>query len=52
MDPKKRSLLQVRIDADEQLVLSRVVNRLMGNKAEERFQFIQERAAFVDELEL
>ncbi len=52
MSPKSRTLLRVAIldDTDQPTVDS--VERLMGNKPEARFSFIQERAAFADELEL
>ena len=50
MDPKRRSLLRVRIVEDEKDRTSDSVERLMGNKAEARFAFIQERAAFAGEL--
>ena len=49
MDPKKRMLLKVVIDADERPETGDAVERLMGNKPEARFAFIQERAAFADE---
>lgn len=46
MDPKKRTLLQVGIGEAE--ATRNAVDRLMGNKPEERFSFIQERAEFAD----
>lgn len=46
MDPKRRTLLRVQLDDDERVIVSDTVERLMGNKAEARFQFIQERAEF------
>ena len=47
MDPKKRTLLRVQIaDADP---AKATVDRLMGNKPEKRFQFIQEHAQFAGE---
>ncbi|WP_210483265.1 DNA topoisomerase IV subunit B [Microvirga antarctica] len=52
MDPKKRLLLKVVIDADERPETGDAVERLMGNKPEARFTFIQERAAFANEEEL
>jgi topoisomerase-4 subunit B len=48
MDPAKRTLLRVDI-VDDDVVLRDTVTRLMGNKPEERFAFIQERAAFASE---
>jgi topoisomerase-4 subunit B len=52
MDPKKRTLLKVVVEIDDRPETSDAVERLMGNKAEARFTFIQERAAFADEAQL
>ena len=52
MDPKKRILLQVVVDATRRAETGDAVERLMGNKPEARFAFIQERAAFADEADL
>ncbi len=49
MDPKKRTLLRVVVVADEVKKTASSVERLMGNKPEARFEFIQERAEFADE---
>ena len=58
MDPRKRTLLQVRVpdryaEAEEQRAQARetadLVESLMGRKPELRFAFIQERARFVGE---
>jgi len=49
MDPAKRTLLRVDIVEDEVVLTKTMVQRLMGNKPEERFSFIQERAAFASE---
>jgi topoisomerase IV subunit B len=51
MDPKTRTLLRVKIieDRDETKL---AVERLMGNKPESRFQFIQENAAFATDLDV
>jgi topoisomerase IV subunit B len=46
MDPKKRILLKVVVENDERADTSDSVERLMGNKPEARFTFIQENAAF------
>ena len=52
MEPSKRTLLRVGIvDGDIELTQD-VVEQLMGNKPEERFRFIQERAVFVRELDI
>ncbi len=48
MDPEKRSLLRVEIaETDETLTLA-TVDKLMGNKPEARFRFIQENAEFAE----
>jgi topoisomerase IV subunit B len=47
MDPGKRLLLRVTLTDVERLSTAKVVEQLMGNKAEERFNFITERAEFV-----
>ena len=52
MDPKKRTLLKVVVETDERPETSDTVDRLMGNKPEARFSFIQERAVFADEAQL
>jgi topoisomerase-4 subunit B len=52
MDPRSRTLLRVGILDDSEQPTADSVERLMGNKPEARFTFIQERAAFADEMEL
>ncbi|MCI0467719.1 MAG: DNA topoisomerase IV subunit B [Beijerinckiaceae bacterium] len=52
MDSKTRSLLRVVVLAGDQEGTSDTVERLMGNKPEARFAFIQERAAFAAAAEL
>src|SRR2546421_3024303 len=49
MDPSKRMLLRVVVVEDERKKTDSSVERLMGNKPEARFEFIQERAEFADE---
>ncbi len=49
MDPKKRTLLKVMLATDDRADTESSVERLMGNKAELRFQFIQEKAEFASE---
>src|SRR6187455_1132922 len=49
MDRKKRTLLQVKIVEGDEKATAKSVERLMGNKAEARFEFIQERAAFASD---
>jgi len=59
MDPKRRTLLRVTIPHghnDEELEEAKdtkdLVTRLMGKKPEHRFRFIQERAKFVEDLDV
>ncbi|WP_404383679.1 DNA topoisomerase IV subunit B [Caenispirillum salinarum] len=59
MSPGSRTLLQVTIpdthteeSREEAKQTSRLVERLMGRKPELRFQFIQENARFVEELDI
>ncbi|HKH33047.1 MAG TPA: DNA topoisomerase IV subunit B [Beijerinckiaceae bacterium] len=52
MDPRKRTLLRVTVLPDEKPETGDTVERLMGNKPEARFAFIQERAAFASEEQL
>jgi topoisomerase-4 subunit B len=52
MDPRKRTLLRVVLLADDRKDTEKSVERLMGTKAEARFDFIQERAEFADEAAL
>ena len=52
MDPRRRTLLRVVIKAEDQIDTADSVERLMGNKPEARFTFIQERAAFAAEQDL
>jgi topoisomerase-4 subunit B len=49
MSPQKRTLLRVVVVAEDRKKTDSSVERLMGNKPEARFEFIQERAEFVDE---
>ncbi|PPB80168.1 DNA topoisomerase IV subunit B [Albidovulum inexpectatum] len=52
MDPATRRLIRVTIDEDAPGETSDLVERLMGKKPELRFQYIQENARFVEELDL
>ncbi len=59
MDPDKRTLLRVMIpkkaneeEIEEATYTADIVSRLMGNKPEFRFQFIQEHAKFVENLDI
>jgi topoisomerase IV subunit B len=49
MDPAKRTLLKVMLIADDRADTATSVERLMGTKAEARFEFIQERAEFASD---
>jgi topoisomerase-4 subunit B len=52
MDPSKRTLLRVEIAEADNAATGQVVESLMGNKPEERFRFIQERAEFAKDLDV
>ena len=49
MDRSKRTLLRVQLKDDDRKATAKSVERLMGTKAEARFEFIQERAEFAKE---
>jgi topoisomerase-4 subunit B len=52
MDPASRKLIRVSIDEDEPGETGDLVERLMGKKPEKRFEYIQENARFVEELDV
>jgi topoisomerase-4 subunit B len=52
MDPKRRTLLKVVARPEERAETNRVVESLMGRKPELRFQFIQEHAKSVEEIDV
>ncbi|MEM9318507.1 MAG: DNA topoisomerase IV subunit B [Pseudomonadota bacterium] len=52
MNPESRKLIRVSIDEDEPGETGDLVERLMGKKPELRFQYIQENARFVEELDV
>ena len=61
MDPDKRTLLRVVLPSktaateesqEESAYTADIVERLMGTKPEYRFQFIQEHAKFVENLDI
>ncbi|MBI1416374.1 MAG: DNA topoisomerase IV subunit B [Limimaricola sp.] len=52
MNPDTRKLIKVSIDEDEPGETGDLVERLMGKKPELRFQYIQENARFVEELDV
>ncbi len=52
MDPTTRKLIRVSVDEDAPGETGDLVERLMGKKPELRFQYIQENARFVEELDV
>ncbi len=52
MDPSKRTLLRVEIDDVDFEGTREAVDNLMGTKADARFRFIQDRAAFAENLDI
>ncbi len=52
MDPAKRTLLRVVALADERARTNELVESLMGRRPELRFQFIQERARTVQDIDV
>ena len=52
MNPKTRKLIRVSIDDEDGGETGDLVERLMGKKPELRFEFIQENARFVEELDV
>ncbi|WP_395004083.1 DNA topoisomerase IV subunit B [Cypionkella sp.] len=52
MNPETRKLIRVTIDEDAPGETGDLVERLMGKKPELRFQYIQENARFVEELDV
>ena len=52
MDPGSRTLIQITIDEDVYGETNTLVDQLMGKKPELRFQYIQENAKFVEELDV
>lgn len=52
MNPATRKLIRVTIDDDEPGETEDLVERLMGKKPEMRYQYIQENARFVEELDV
>jgi len=52
MDPTTRKLIRVSVDDDIPGETGDLVERLMGKKPELRFQYIQENARFVEELDV
>ena len=52
MNPATRTLIQIRVDEDLPGETSDLVERLMGKKPELRFEYIQENAKFVEDVDV
>ncbi len=52
MDPAKRTLLKVLVASEDRATTNTLVESLMGRKPELRFQFIQDRAKTVEEVDV
>ncbi|EFO29748.1 DNA topoisomerase IV, B subunit [Roseibium sp. TrichSKD4] len=52
MDPTRRTLLKVGVESGFEKETGTTVDRLMGNKPEARFRFIQENAEFAEDLDI
>ncbi|WP_150524546.1 DNA topoisomerase IV subunit B [Roseibium sediminis] len=52
MDPSRRTLLRVGVEGGMEKETGSTVERLMGNKPEARFHFIQENAEFAQDLDI
>ena len=52
MNPESRTLIRVTVDEDMPGETADLVERLMGKKPEMRFQYIQQNAQFVEELDV
>jgi topoisomerase-4 subunit B len=52
MNPATRALLRVTVAMAQKAATTKTVDRLMGNKPEARFAFIQENAEFAKELDI
>jgi topoisomerase-4 subunit B len=52
MDPGSRQLIRVSIDEDDPGETGALVERLMGKKAELRFEYIQENARFAEDIDV
>ena len=52
MNPLTRKLIRVTVDEDAPGETGDLVERLMGKKPEKRFEYIQQNARFVEELDV
>jgi topoisomerase-4 subunit B len=52
MDPKTRTLARITIDEENLPSTEALVETLMGKRADLRFQYIQDHAQFVEEIDI
>jgi len=52
MDPATRTLARITLDPDEMATTESLVGTLMGKRSELRFEYIQEHAQFVEEVDI
>ena len=52
MDPKTRTLARITLDVDEMATTESLVGTLMGKRSELRYEYIQEHAQFVEEVDV
>jgi len=52
MNPKTRKMIRITIDDDNLPSTEALVETLMGKRADLRFQYIQDHAQFIEELDI
>jgi len=52
MDPHTRTLARITLDVDEMATTESLVGTLMGKRSELRYEYIQEHAQFVEEVDV
>ena len=52
MDPTTRTLARITLDKDEMATTESLVGTLMGKRSELRYEYIQEHAQFVEEVDV
>ena len=52
MDPRTRTLARITLDVDEMATTESLVETLMGKRSELRYEYIQEHAQFVEEVDI
>ncbi len=52
MDPEKRTLIRIHVEDAEDGNTADLVERLMGKRAEKRFEYIQENARFAEDVDI